>query len=86
MQLKRQFLNLIWSFDSALTWRNTIPVSVQYLWVSSPPCNRTTEFFCRSLFCLRRSHSRLLFKANSATGTFKVSFPSQKEGLEKMFF
>lgn len=66
-----------------LTWRKMMEVSVQYRCISSPPCNTTAEPACTAPFFLSLSHSRCLFRANSASGTFRVSFPREKEGLQR---
>lgn len=66
-----------------LTWRKTMEVSVQYRCISSPPCNTTAEPACTAPFFLSLSHRRCLFRANSASGTFRVSFPREKEGLQR---
>ena len=66
-----------------LTWRKSTPVSVQKRCVSSPPCSTTAEPACTAVFFRSRSHRRCLFSAKSASGTFRVSFPSQNEGLQR---
>lgn len=66
-----------------LTWRKMMEVSVQYRCISSPPCNTTAEAACTAPFFLSLSHRRCLFRANSASGTFRVSFPREKEGLQR---
>lgn len=64
-----------------LTWRKMMEVSVQYRCISSPPCNTTAEPACTAAFFLSLSHRRCLFRANSASGTLRVSFPRENEGL-----
>lgn len=56
---------------------------MQYRCISSPPCSTTTEPACTAPFFLSLSHRRCLFRANSASGTFRVSFPREKEGLQR---